>query len=301
MSNTDLNLEVSKLNEWIPQILGEVPDIEYALDYVEINNFAIEVKNAIRGIKFGVRSDGQYERRKYIYMEGHPYTMGFISYEDPRDNPTRGEDHYVVYSLNIRNLKYADYSNQRHMAMSVNMSQGVKNAKRYLRAVPWGYPAIRNIEDIRIAWQQQREVIYNDYYESAQKGLGVNVHKKGLIAELFKLLDSDYMFLDAEVKEALINMKAKYDVYKEDMLKVIKVFFVYAYVKWDKETYVVINLGGTANRNTDWRQLPHETYTADTLPLELKGKVMSLNVLENKSYVDDVGYKVGDNMFYVLH
>ena len=26
---------------------------------------------------------------------------------------------------------------------------------------------------------------------------------------------------------------------------------------------------------------------------------MSLNVLENKSYVDDVGYKVGDNMFYV--
>ena len=152
MSNTDLNLEVSKLNEWIPQILGEVPDIEYALDYVEINNFAIEVKNAIRGIKFGVRSDGQYERRKYIYMEGHPYTMGFISYEDPRDNPTRGEDHYVVYSLNIRNLKYADYSNQRYMAMSVNMSQGVKNAKRYLRAVPWGYPAIRNIDDIRVAW-----------------------------------------------------------------------------------------------------------------------------------------------------
>ena len=28
--------------------------------------------------------------------------------------------------------------------------------------------------------------------------------------------------------------------------------------------------------------MPYETYTADTLPLELKGKVMSLNVLENK-------------------
>ena len=71
-------------------------------------------------------------------MEGHPYTMGFISYEDPRDNPTRNEEHYVVYALNIKNLKYADYSNQRYMAMSINMSQGVKNAKRYLRAVPWG-------------------------------------------------------------------------------------------------------------------------------------------------------------------
>ena len=69
-----------------------------------------------------------------IYMEGHPYTMGFISYEDPRDNPTRGEDHYVVYSLNIR-TKSMPTILTRDMAMSVNMSQGVKNAKRYLRAV----------------------------------------------------------------------------------------------------------------------------------------------------------------------
>ena len=68
MSNTDLNLEVSKLNEWIPQILGEVPDIEYALDYVEINNFAIEVKNAIRGIKFGVLASGRYNARKYLLV-----------------------------------------------------------------------------------------------------------------------------------------------------------------------------------------------------------------------------------------
>jgi len=79
MSNnhTDLNVEVSKLNEWIPSIEG--------LDYKEINNFAVEVKHAIRGIKFGVLATGKYNARKYVYMEGHPYTMGFISYEDPRE------------------------------------------------------------------------------------------------------------------------------------------------------------------------------------------------------------------------
>ena len=103
MSNnhTDLNVEVSKLNEWIPQ----TPDWAKETHNEEINNFIIEVKNAIRGIKFGVLATGKYNARKYVYMEGHPYTMGFISYEDPRDNPTVNEDHYVVYALNIRNMK----------------------------------------------------------------------------------------------------------------------------------------------------------------------------------------------------
>ena len=48
-SHTDLNVEVSKLNEWIPEV-----------EYKGIDTFAIEVKNAIRGIKFGVLATGKY-------------------------------------------------------------------------------------------------------------------------------------------------------------------------------------------------------------------------------------------------
>ena len=45
--------------------------------------------------------------------------------------------------------------------------------------------------------------------------------------------------------------------------------------------------------------MQHTEYDADTLPEQLKGRVMSLNVLEQDTFVDGVGYKVGDNMFYV--
>ena len=44
---------------------------------------------------------------------------------------------------------------------------------------------------------------------------------------------------------------------------------------------------------------PAKEYTADTLPEHIKGRVMSLNVLERDTFVDGVGYKVRDNMFYV--
>ena len=46
--------------------------------------------------------------------------------------------------------------------------------------------------------------------------------------------------------------------------------------------------------------MPYEEYSVATLPEEIKGKVMSLNVLEGEGFVDDVGYKAGDNMFYVI-
>ena len=51
---------------------------------------------------------------------------------------------------------------------------------------------------------------------------------------------------------------------------------------------------------SQWQTLESMTYTADTLPENIKGRVMALNVLDDDMFVDDVGYKVGDNMFYVL-
>ena len=76
-------------------------------------------------------------------------------------------------------------------------------------------------------------------------------------------------------------------------------YFVYAYIKWGKETYIVIELDNDKQMLDGWRSLPHKEYTADTLPEHIKGRVMSLNVLERDTFVDGVGYKARDNMFYV--
>ncbi len=42
-----------------------------------------------------------------------------------------------------------------------------------------------------------------------------------------------------------------------------------------------------------------KTYTDDTLPGELAGKLSVVNILSQDQYVEDVGYAVGDGMYYV--
>ena len=67
-----------------------------------------------------------------------------------------------------------------------------------------------------------------------------------------------------------------------------------------KETYIVIEIDDAqVISSPDWKTMQHTEYDADTLAEQLKGRVMSLNVLEQDTFVDSVGYKVGDNMFYV--
>ena len=95
-------------------------------------------------------------------------------------------------------------------------------------------------------------------------------------------------------------MVAKRKAYEEDKQKRCDLYFVYAYIKWGKETYITVELDDTSiDYKTDWKTMPYTEYTVDTLPDQLKGRVMSLNVLEEDTFVDGVGYKARDNMFYV--
>jgi len=99
-----------------------------------------------------------------------------------------------------------------------------------------------------------------------------------------------------------MDMLEKHKAYYEDKEKKLNATFVYAYVKWNEERYIVCDLSSVDRNRShlqDWKNMDYKEYTADTLPAELKGKLMSLNVLEDKGFVDDVGYKAGDNMFYV--
>ena len=110
-----------------------------------IDKFCREVRKAIRGIKFGTHTNDYY---KFVYMEGHPYPMGYLQFGDPRDNAERQLDHFCVSSPNICNDKYADYNDNYNMKMSVNIHQAIRNAKAYLRPIPWGVVAMKEYKNI---------------------------------------------------------------------------------------------------------------------------------------------------------
>jgi hypothetical protein len=183
------------------------------------------------------------------------------------------------------------------MKMSVNLNQGVKNAKRYLQPVPWGVVAHKNFKQVRHSFNNVRNSFQDDF-ELSMGELGMN--NKTLAPELANLIENGHVFLDKELHDKVVDMVAKRKLYEEDKQKRLDLYFVYAYIKWGKETYIVIEIDDAqVIASPDWKTMPHTEYDADTLPEQLKGRVMSLNVLEQDTFVDDVGYKVRDNMFYV--
>jgi len=227
-------------------------------------------------------------------MEGYPYTMGYLHYGDPREYAEQRVNHFCVSAPTIENAKYADYNSNYSMKMSISLEQGVKNAKRYLQPVPWGVVANMNFSLVRHAFNKERNV-FEDAFDVSKEGLGLR--RDTLVPELANLIDNGHVFLDKDLHEKIVDLVAKRKAYEEDKQKRLDLYFVYAYIKWGKETYIVIEVDNDVPQG--WKRLPHKEYTADTLPEQLKGRVMSLNVLEPDTFVDGVGYKARDNMFYV--
>ena len=223
--------------------------------------------------------------------------MGYLHYSDPRENAEQKVNHFCVSAPTIMNEKYADYNQNYAMKMSVNLNQGVKNAKRYLQPVPWGVVAHKNFKQVRHSFNNVRNSFQDDF-ELSMGELGMK--NKTLAPELANLIENGHVFLDKELHDKVVDMVAKRKLYEEDKQKRLDLYFVYAYIKWGKETYIVIEIDDAqVIASPDWKTMPHTEYDADTLPEQLKGRVMSLNVLEQDTFVDDVGYKVRDNMFYV--
>ena len=296
------DVPVSELTEWTPtRTKIHIPKdnteelVSLPEQYIEI--FATQVQKEMRGIKFGVKADGKSQHKKFVYMEGYPYTMGYLHYGDPRENAEQKVNHFCVSAPTIMNEKYADYNSNYAMKMSVNLNQGVKNAKRYLQPVPWGVVAHKNFKDVRHAFNNVRNSFQDDF-ELSMGELGMK--NKTLAPELANLIENGHVFLDKELHDKVVDMVAKRKLYEEDKQKRCDLYFVYAYIKWGKETYIVIEIDDAqVIASPDWKTMQHTEYDADTLPEQLKGRVMSLNVLEQDTFVDGVGYKVGDNMFYV--
>ena len=305
----DFDIAVSELTEWTPTRTNIVdalrdadtdklaPRTNEVLREQQIEVFATQVQKEMRGIKFGVKANGNSQYKKFVYMEGCPYTMGYLHYSDPRENAEQKVNHFCVSAPTIMNEKYADYNQNYAMKMSVNLNQGVKNAKRYLQPVPWGVVAHKNFKQVRHSFNNVRNSFQDDF-ELSMGELGMK--NKTLVPELANLIENGHVFLDKELHDKVVDMVAKRKLYEEDKQKRLDLYFVYAYIKWGKETYIVIEIDDAqVIASPDWKTMPHTEYDADTLPEQLKGRVMSLNVLEQDTFVDDVGYKVRDNMFYV--
>jgi len=243
--------------------------------------------------KFSPR--GNNEQSLYVYLPNDLYALGWVGYNDYR---IEGEGTYktiAVYSHTIRNDKYSSHNDQHHMLMSTNPKRAIKNALSHLRPYTpkelndcFAYPVVRKVRDTN---RENQEKV-----ENAQTA--VTQHNQ-LQVELRAVVASGYQFVDADFGSKVAAFLNEVDEYALQTSEV-HMFFVRAYMLNDQQMFDVTFLEN-AHNTWDYKVStePAERYTADTLPEHLSGKLSVLMMCELDEYVDGVGIRMNDGVFYV--
>jgi len=243
--------------------------------------------------KFSPR--GNNEQSLYVYLPNDLYALGWVGYNDYR---IEGEGTYktiAVYSHTIRNDKYSSHNDQHHMLMSTNPKRAIKNALSHLRPYTpkelndcFAYPVVRKVRDTN---RENQEKV-----ENAQTA--VTQHNQ-LQVELRAVVASGYQFVDADFGSKVAAFLNEVDEYALQTSEV-HMFFVRAYMLNDQQMFDVTFLEN-AHNTWDYKVStePAERYTADTLPEHISGKLSVLMMCELDEYVDGVGIRMNDGVFYV--
>jgi len=260
--------------------------------------FMAEVRKAFRGALF-TPVEG-HKTKVYVHMPNDPYVLGWIGYGDYQTTVTADQKTYTVYSKNIMNMKYADYNDQHYMAMSVNLSTAVRNAKKYLRPLTTKDMAIDEYDRmLKLAdkSKDKAELIKSNAHMDLLRHT-TSGKPNALVEYMRTLISVGHEFTDKELEGSLLNyfkVEEEANVLKK---KKVKTLFVRIYEKYGKQVFDVVSVIKNPQR---WGHIADSltTYDKDKVPEYIMGKVSMLSMVDNGHWVDDVGYRVDATMFYV--
>ena len=294
-------LKVSDINKKI-----DVEQQKVARDYLasnlDIQDFMKGIRRAFRGVLF--TQDAGDKRRVYVHMPNDPYVMGYIGYGDFLTTAKAMQSSYVISSRHIANYKYADYNDQHYMAMSINLSTAVRNAKKYLRPLTTKDMALdqwtesdmrRKSKDTKSAMEVKRNNALSDLLAKSNRTL--NIEYNPMLEYMRTLVTVGHEFTDKELESNLLSYFALEKDVNAFSGNDIDVDYVRVYEKYGKQVFDVVPLIREDSYRSSLGNLT--TYDKDKVPEDVMGKVSVLSMVENGHWVDDVGYRVDATMFYV--
>ena len=272
-----------------------------SLESQHLKDFALNLTHHMRGVKFGVgalslRTFNEHATSLWVYMDEQPFAMGYIGYGDWQTDVV-GDSKFVVYAHTIHNGKYTRGGENKHLATSLHLDKGIKNAKKYLRNFTAQDIAQAELDGIRnsfnsIKYDVQRTKRTN--WDNITSGAGEGV----LLSEFRNMVASGYEFVDNDLRDKVQEYIASVDENNDRSQKTLDVAFVRVFNKFGEQTFEVVRMYGLHKMSRPPKD-DVETYTNDTLPADLMGKLTTLNMVAHKDYVEGVGFNSGDGMFYV--
>ena len=190
------------------------------------------------------------------------------------------------------------------MAMSINLSTAVRNAKKYLRPLTTKDMALdqQTVADMRRKsknTKSEMDVKRNNTLSDllAKSNREKKIEYNPMLEYMRTLVKVGHEFTDKELESDLLS----YFKLEEDANAVssdgVDVDYVRVYEKYGKQVFDIVPLIRKEYGRSDLGNII--TYDKDKVPEDVMGKVSVLSMVENNHWVDDVGYRVDATMFYV--
>lgn len=269
-----------------------------------VMNFAYDLTQKMKGFKVAVRDT----QSSWVYREGDNYVMGIIGFGDFQ-GAGDGKDRYGVWSPNVINRKYT-HGPQTNMCLALKRDKAVKNAAKYLRplslvqtvklsAQACGRAASDVVTQVRNNVGDTRQKLTENLFDT---GAFNNRRENALQRELKHLVDSGYEFIDKELGDRLKSMFAGLTELNaaRDALEG-RFTFVEAFVSpTGRQMFRVATELDTSRYYTlDVPQENTALYSQEELPEHIMGKLSVLSMIDVGNYVEGVGYRAADRVFYI--
>jgi hypothetical protein len=270
---------------------------------------SIMSNRAFRGCRFGVRKEDEVEGERqnslYLYMPGDIYCRGAIGHRDVGINGTIHK--YFVYAPSITNNKVNRWAWQHHAASSENITRAIRLCKEHLRPHTIDQEIVWSIDGLG---QHSREIMATERDKHNELGglLAKELIGGGLIEHEFRrMMDSEYEWGSDQLR----GMVSQWLTTLEEVNVQDKRNVIVSYVAVDhyhkqfnvKTTPLPVNLGIISLESVIMKKLFDEetkTYTEDSMPEELMERISSLNLLDEDQFVDNLGWRQSENVYYLV-
>ncbi len=229
----------------------------------------------------------------HVYLPTDHFVLGRVGWGDwsVDGKPTNS---IMVQSPRIRNDKYASNRTQHYMWTSVNPKRALSNALGALR--PHTPIAVAKHYATNVA----SKVWHSDYegQDKVTKVRGKLVRHDSLEQELRGIVASGYTFINAEFSDLVTSFIHEADEYALRQQK-IDMVYVRAYMLGEQQVFDTVPIANMHKHYNFDVEESFTRYTEDTLPEDIRGKLSMLLMVDMDEYVDGVGMRAHDEIFYV--
>jgi len=269
----------------------EIPSIQFGLD------------GMVKAKTINIKENGIYEIRVvselYAYLPDDEFALGKIGFWDycttrAKNGAPRAES-YMVQAHSIRNTKYDEYRDQYNMLMSKDMNVAVDNAKKYLRQYSpvdlikaVAHKVSDNVGQFRYKKRRARDEALRDMSDF------------DVVKELKQLVASGYKFMYPEVEQRVMKVLSAADDFATLEHKKFGGKFITVSNQLGVQMFDVIPYDDALGTITpEWNGEGGIRYRADEMPEDLLGRVAVLSMAQHYDYIEGVGNRMGESMFWV--